>query len=181
MKTPTVHLVEYDVTWKKTFEEEKQSILHAVQEKVVAIEHIGSTSIEGLSAKPIIDIAVGVHHLDEVDSMKEPLERAGYEYIHKPELEDRRFFRKGGWGNGKTHVHVCEYGGSQWKEKLAFRDYLRAHPALAKEYEELKQTLASRYKDDRPTYTSEKEPFIKKVLERAKDEAGKNRGVESDE
>lgn len=167
MKLPTVHLVEYDPIWREKFEEERQSILHAVKKKAFGIEHVGSTSIEGLSAKPIIDIVVGVQSLDDVDSMKAPLERAGYEYVHKPELEDRRFFRKGEWGNGTTHVHICEYEGSQWKEKLAFRDYLRARPAVAKEYEELKQTLASQYKNDRPTYTREKEPFIKSVLDRA--------------
>ncbi|WP_270180984.1 GrpB family protein [Alkalihalobacillus sp. CinArs1] len=162
MIKPTVHLVEYDENWPKQYEKEKQTILQAVD--VFAIEHIGSTSVEGLSAKPIIDIAVGVHDLKVVESLKAPLERAGFVYVHKPELEDRRFFRKGEWGKGTVHVHVCEYEGSQWKEKLAFRDYLRAHPDAAQEYEALKQHLASKYKDDRPTYTKEKEPFINRIL-----------------
>ncbi|WP_377890593.1 GrpB family protein [Alkalihalobacillus sp. R86527] len=165
MKKPTVHLVDYDANWPEQFEKEKECIQKATD--VVGIEHVGSTSIEGLSAKPIIDIAVGIRDLAEVESMKDPLAQAGYKYVHKPELEDRRFFRKGAWGEGTTHVHICDYEGAQWKEKLAFRDYLRAHPAVAKEYEALKQTLASRYKDDRPTYTREKEPFIKRVLELA--------------
>lgn len=167
MQKPTVHLVDYDPSWPAQFEEDKERILSAAKDNILGIEHIGSTSIQGLSAKPIIDIVVGIRDLNAVESLIEPLEQAGYEYVHKPELVNRRFFRKGPWGKGTTHVHVCEFKGEQWKEKLAFRDYLRANPDVRKEYEALKRELASRYEDDRPTYTSEKEPFIRKVIAKA--------------
>lgn len=167
MEKPTVTLVEYNPDWPSQFEEDKRSILRASGDRILGTEHIGSTSIEGLPAKPIIDIAVGVRDLNEVESMIEPLKQAGYEYVHKPELVDRRFFRKGPWGKGTTHVHVCEYKGVQWREKLAFRDYLRAHPEVRAAYADLKKDLASRYENDRPTYTSEKEPFIRSVLAKA--------------
>ncbi|MFJ3387036.1 MULTISPECIES: GrpB family protein [unclassified Lysinibacillus] len=94
----------------------------------MGIEHIGSTSIKGLEAKPIIDIILSVQDLDEVSNFVIPLSEIEYEYVHKPEFKDRRFFRKGLWGQGTCHLHICEINSSEWIEKLLFRDYLRLHP-----------------------------------------------------
>ncbi len=106
-------------------------ILSALGEKVVGIEHIGSTSIKKLKAKPIIDIMVGVKDIDEVSYFVNPLREIDYEYVPKPEFKDRRFFRKGFWGQGTCHLHICEFNSSEWIEKVLFRDYLRLHPHVA--------------------------------------------------
>ena len=88
-------------------------------------------------------------------------------YVPKPELVERRFFKK----EKETqtfHLHLCEFGGKEWEEKLLFRDYLRQHPEAMKEYNSLKQTLAVRYQKDRPSYTKSKEPFISSIIQKAK-------------
>ena len=80
------------------------------------------------------------------------------------------FFRKGLWGQGTCHLHICEINNSEWIEKLLFRDYLRLNPEVAEEYALLKKELASQYHFDRTTYTKKKEPFIKTVIEKARKE-----------
>ncbi|MGP4041866.1 GrpB family protein [Gracilibacillus sp. D59] len=168
MTKPIINICNYNSKWTEQFATERDKIVEILGDKVVRIEHIGSTSIKGLAAKPIIDILLGVQHLDEVSDFVYPLKEIDYEYVPKPEFKDRRFFRKGEWGKGTSHLHICEYDSSQWIEKLLFRDYLRLHPEAAQEYEVLKKVLASEYKYDRHTYTKKKEPFIKTILERAK-------------
>ena len=91
-----------------------------------------------------------------------------YEYVPKTELKDRKFFRKGLWGQGTIHLHICEYNSNEWTEKLLFRDYLRSHPQAANEYEALKNQLASKYRYDRSLYTKEKEPFIQMIIQKLK-------------
>lgn len=170
MMKPIINLSAFNLNWEKQFEYENKRIIDVLGDKVVAIEHIGSTSIMGLEAKPIIDIIVGVQDLDEVSNFVTPLSEIEYEYVHKPEVKDRRFFRKGLWGQGTCHLHICEFDSSEWIEKLLFRDYLRLHPNVAKEYASLKKELAYKYKFDRPTYTLKKEPFIKTIIEKARKE-----------
>lgn len=165
MRKPIVNLSDYNLNWEKEFEYEKKRIVDVIGDKVVGIEHIGSTSIKGLEAKPIIDIILGVQDLDEVSNFVMPLSEIEYEYVYKPEFKHRRFFRKGLWGQGTCHLHICEINSSEWIEKLLFRDYLRLHSHVAKEYASLKKELASKYKFDRPTYTKKKEPFIKTIIE----------------
>ncbi|RSL35421.1 GrpB family protein [Salibacterium salarium] len=167
MIKPIVNISDYNPNWEKEFEYEKKRILDVLGDKVVGIEHIGSTSIKGLEAKPIIDIIVGVQDLDEVSNFVSPLSEIEYEYVPKFEFKDRKFFRKGLWGQGTCHLHLCEFNSSEWIEKLLFRDYLRLHPEVAKEYASLKKELATKYKFDRQTYTKKKEPFIKTIIEKA--------------
>ncbi|BCB03685.1 GrpB family protein [Bacillus sp. KH172YL63] len=167
MANPTVQLVPYDPKWQTQYHQEKNNIVSALGRSLKGIEHIGSTSVEGMDAKPIIDIMVGVKNLGEVDSLIEPLGNIEYTYIHKPELINRRFFRKGGWRSGTCHLHICQFGGSEWHEKLLFRDYLREFPESAEQYARLKRNLATLYQFDRPRYTKEKEPFIMETLHRA--------------
>ncbi|SFD83179.1 GrpB protein [Paenibacillus catalpae] len=112
------------------------------------IEHIGSTSVQGLSAKPIIDIALGVEELAQADAFIEPLMRLGYEYVPKADFPNRRFFRKGEWRNGTHHLHVYEAGSEEWQNQLLFRDYLKAHPHTLSEYDKLKRELALLHPDD---------------------------------
>lgn len=170
MTKPIVNLSDYNPKWENEFEYEKKRIVNVIGDKILGIEHIGSTSIKGLEAKPVIDIIVGVQDLAEVSNFVVTLSEIEYEYVHKPEFKDRRFFRKGLWGQGTCHLHICEINSSEWIEKLLFRDYLRLHPDVSKEYASLKKELASNYKSDRPTYTKKKEPFIRKIIEIARKE-----------
>lgn len=167
MPTPNVVIKDYNPDWEIQFEYEKDSILSVVSNKALKIEHIGSTSIKGLGAKPIIDIMVGISNIEETEAMIGPLSTIDYEYVPKPELTDRRFFRKGPWGQGKCHLHICEWNSMEWMNKIKFRDYLRNHPEAALEYYNLKLNLSKDFKFDRQTYTKKKEPFIKEIIERA--------------
>ncbi|WP_442600210.1 GrpB family protein [Neobacillus sp. D3-1R] len=167
MTQPMVHLETYNPNWELQFENEKARIMNVIGHRVIEIKHIGSTSIKELDAKPIIDIMVGVDDLNVLQELIIPLSEIEYEYVPKPELKDRRFFRKGEWGKGTCHLHLCEFNSTEWKDKLLFRNYLRLHPQAAREYSVLKRKLAARYQFDRPTYTKKKEPFIKAIIEKA--------------
>ncbi|MBN8210005.1 GrpB family protein [Bacillus sp. NTK071] len=170
MTKPIVNLIEYNTDWESQFDYERKRIIAAIGDKIAGIEHIGSTSIKGLKAKPIIDIMVGIVDLDSTSAFVQPLSEVEFEYVPKPELTDRRFFRKGLWGKGTCHLHICEIHSTQWVEKIMFRDYLRKHPKVAEEYALLKSELATKYKYDRPAYTQQKEPFIKDMIREARRE-----------
>jgi GrpB-like predicted nucleotidyltransferase (UPF0157 family) len=170
MTKPIVHLNEYDPEWNNQFDYEKKQIIDVVGNEIAAVEHIGSTSIKGLKAKPIIDIMVGVDDLNRTSTLIAHLSEIEFEYVPKPELIDRRFFRKGSWGRGTCHLHICEFESTEWIEKLLFRDYLRKHSKAAEEYASLKSKLAAEYKYDRPAYTQQKEPFIRDIIKKARGE-----------
>jgi len=168
-----VKVVDYDFSWPLLFEGEKAKILSVIAKKVVSIEHVGSTAVPGLGAKPIIDIMVGIRHLSDARGCIEPLETIGYEYV--PEYEDslpeRRYFRKGPSNvpNKHYHLHMVEYGGDFWIRHLLFRDYLRAHPQVAGEYYRLKKELAAKYGLNREAYTEAKTLFIESIVAKASD------------
>lgn len=165
----TVILTDYNDEWPAMFQVEKAKIMHILNDVPMQIEHIGSTSIEGMKAKPIIDILIGVEDLSCTKQWIERLATIDYEYVHKPELVNRRFFRKGLWGQGTCHLHVCELTNSEWHDKMMFRDYLRSHHEAAAAYMTLKEQLAETYQFDRPTYTERKGPFIQRILTRGKE------------
>jgi GrpB-like predicted nucleotidyltransferase (UPF0157 family) len=166
---PSVRIADYDSRWSSMFEEARAEILAACGPSLVAVEHIGSTSVRGLGAKPIIDIMAAVGRLDDARQLIEPLAALGYEYVpeHEASLPDRRFFRRGLRGAGTHHLHVVELGSREWRQHLLFRDYLRAHPDTAAGYERLKRELAATHATDRGAYTAAKTPFIESVVERA--------------
>jgi GrpB-like predicted nucleotidyltransferase (UPF0157 family) len=159
-------VVDYNHEWVELFEKE-YVLLKAIVNHCIEIQHIGSTSIHGLEAKPIIDIIIGVSELTSVDKRQiKKLEQSGYEYRGEAGIANRMFFRK---GMPRTyHLHVVKYKSDFWIEHLMFRDYLRAFPAVAKVYGILKRKLALEYSDDREKYTDSKGPFIKSVLEKAR-------------
>jgi len=167
-----VEICEYDTTWPLKFEEQKGDLLNAIGDKVVAIEHIGSTAVPGLGAKPIIDIMVGLQHLSDAEDCIEPLKRIGYEYV--PELEaeipERRYFHKGPSNVPKKHyhLHMAEIRGEFWNVQILFRDYLRTHSDSAKKYFELKKDLAAKYRLNREAYTEAKTSFIKSTIAKAR-------------
>lgn len=160
---------EYDHLWPQLFEEEKKN-LAAVLPPEVIIEHVGSTSIPGLVSKPVIDIMIGVPSLEIADELCiEPIKDLGYIYV--PEYEDhapeRRYFKKLNKENVHTHhIHLVEYGSSWWKRIIQFRNYLRCHPKVAKEYAELKKELSLKFIDANE-YANAKTAFVKSIEELA--------------
>ena len=165
-----VRIVEYDPSWVTLYREEKTKILAVIGHLAVVVEHIGSTAVLGLGAKPTIDIMVGVHSLSDAQKCIVPLGSIGYEYQpqHEATMPERRFFRKGEPPKEQHyHLHMVEKGSEFWKTHLAFRDYLRTHPEAAQQYYELKRRLASKYGSDREGYTEAKTPFIESIVAKA--------------
>jgi GrpB-like predicted nucleotidyltransferase (UPF0157 family) len=165
-----VEIVDYDPRWASLYLEERTRILAVIGRLGVAIEHIGSTAVVGLSAKPIIDIMVGVDRISDAQLCMGPLGRLGYEYRpeHEVTMPERRFFGKGMPPKEQHyHLHMVEKGGEFWSRHLAFRDYLRTHPETSRQYCELKKRLASEYGSDREGYTEAKTSFIESVVAKA--------------
>jgi GrpB-like predicted nucleotidyltransferase (UPF0157 family) len=165
-----ITIEEWHPNWSKQFENEKLKLKEILSDKVISIEHIGSTSIEGLGAKPILDIAIGVNDLEVVNEFIEPLKQIGYEFVYHKEFPERRFFRKGKWRAGTHHLHFYQFEGEHWNNQILFRDYLRNNLDVLREYNQLKIDLARKYRFDRGAYTENKAPFIQKVLQKAKKE-----------
>lgn len=170
MNRPLV-IVEYDPQWPLLYEEEKAMILSVIEDKILAIEHIGSTAVPGLGAKPIIDIMVGIRRISDAAECIKPLATVGYEYVPEYETEtpDRRYFRKGP-PEKHRHLHMTELGSEFWISHLLFRDYLRTYPQTAQEYYELKKKLAAKFKVDGDAFTDAKSEFIERVIEKARKE-----------
>ena len=160
-----VKLEAHSERWQQLFAEEAARIRAAIGEITALIEHVGSTSIVGIAAKPIIDIAVGVEKLADGEKCVAPLENLGYEYRGEHGIVGRFYFVK---GEPRTHhLHLAEAGSDFWRSHLLFRDYLRAHSAVAKEYEKLKLELARKHLSDRDAYLHGKTDFIENVLKTA--------------
>lgn len=169
----TVEIVDYDPRWAELYEKEKRRILEAVGDIIVEIEHIGSTAVLGLGAKPIIDIMATVKYLDDAKKCIRPLQKVSYKYQpqHESLIPERRFFNKGQPPKEQHyHLHLVEHSSDFWKRHILFRDYLRTHPEIAREYYELKKKLASKHGTDREGYTEAKTSFIQTVIAKAEEE-----------
>jgi GrpB-like predicted nucleotidyltransferase (UPF0157 family) len=162
-----VELSDPSPLWPAIFALERDALATLFPDAEVRIEHIGSTAVPGLVAKPIIDVMLGAPSLAAIEAAIPALEAMGYEYV--PEFEraipERRYFRKQGLPPGSFHLHAVAFGGPFWRRHLAFRDALLADPALAARYGALKRKLASRHRNDRVAYTDGKGEFIREVLE----------------
>jgi GrpB-like predicted nucleotidyltransferase (UPF0157 family) len=167
-----VEIAEYDPAWPAQYERESDLIARALGDLVVAIEHVGSTAVPGLGAKPIIDIMVGVRTLAEGERCIRPLERLGYEYRGEAGIPGRLYFRKLTDGLRTHHIHMVEIGSDFWQRHLLFRDYLREHRQEAQDYYELKVRLAERFGTDRLGYNEAKSAFIESALAEARAAAG---------
>ncbi len=163
-----VNLVEYDASWPDQFERERELLAVTLQEWIHGpIEHVGSTAVPGLPAKPIIDIMVAVQSLDASREAVPALEPLGY--LYAPYHADvMHWFCKPSPSFRTHHLHLVPFGSRLWTERLVFRDHLRRNPTVAAEYAELKRRLAKRYEFDREAYTEAKAPFIQEVLDIAK-------------
>jgi GrpB-like predicted nucleotidyltransferase (UPF0157 family) len=163
-----VQVVEYDPTWPSQFSALAYDLRAALGDVALRIDHIGSTSISGLAAKPIIDIQISVASFDPLESFKLPLEQLGYLYRADNPERTKRYFREP-LGTRRIHIHVRRCGSFSEQFALLFRDYLRAHPDRRDEYAQLKRELAQRYVnvEDRAAYTDAKAPFIWETISRA--------------
>lgn len=168
-----VEIVPYNPEWPKQAKIEIEEIRAILpKNSVIDIQHVGSTSICGLSSKPIVDIQIAVRSLDEMKVIAiTALEKMDYVYWADNPDTERMFFAKGmpPFGEKRTHhIHIVEPTSNHWEEKILFRDYLIAHPDVAKEYEQLKIQLAQQHTVDREQYADAKSEFVKKVLTLAK-------------
>lgn len=165
LKRGTVAIVPYNPLWADEFEKEQSHIQKACKENIVAVEHIGSTSVPKLSAKPIIDIAVGVACLKNAKKLIKPLAKIGYHFyrINRYEI----FFAKGPDACRTHYIHAVRYKGVKWQKDILLRNYLRTHPKEIREYAKLKTRLAKQFADDRYTYTAQKDAYIKSVIKKA--------------
>lgn len=161
-----VHIVAYDPGWPRQFRVLGHRLRAALGEVALRIDHIGSTSIPGLGAKPVIDIQISTATLEPLGPFSEPLERLGYVYRADNTERTKRYFREPP-GEPRTHIHVRRAGGYSEQFPLLFRDYLRKHPDEAHEYEQFKRRVAAQFPTDRSAYTDAKIPFFWDVIRRA--------------
>ncbi|MFD1864813.1 GrpB family protein [Planococcus chinensis] len=165
-----VEVLPFDPDWQRRFEEAAMEIAGIFGEECVEIHHIGSTSVEGLSAKPVIDLLPVVRSIGSVDAFNTKMADAGYVAKGENGLPGRRFFQKG--GNERTHhVHVFEKGSPEIRRHLAFRDYLRTHPEKAQEYGALKEKLAAEYPMDIEMYIAGKTELVSMIEKLAMEES----------
>jgi len=162
----TVVVSPYSAEWPNCFRAIRDELRSIFSPVAVAIEHIGSTSVPGLAAKPVIDVLLGARSLAEVESKMEPLSDAGYAYVKKYEdvLPMRRYFVKAPAASFRIHLHAVEIDSRIWQEHLAFRDALRGDPALRARYRSLKLQLAQAFAEDKAAYSAAKDPFVQSVI-----------------
>ena len=185
----SVEIVDYDAEWPVSFEREKRHLLACFPEgSIVRIEHIGSTAVPGLAAKPIVDILVGVDDLSLIRArVAHVLEAQGYDYFWRPTHGDDGppfyawFIKRGTVGQRTHHIHVVGMGSAfteHW-DRLLFRDHLIAHPDTADEYATLKRRLACGFPHDRVRYSEGKSAFVAEVMRMAQEERGRTQSADA--
>ena len=172
-----VGVVPYDPAWPVMFASLRDRIAPALGELAAGIEHVGSTAVPGLDAKPIIDIDVVIRHAGDLPSAAAQLATLGYAQLGDLGVIGREAFRAPA-DQPRHHLYVCAAGAPALQAHLILRDALRDDPELALQYGELKRALAERYRDDRDAYTEGKSAFVAAVLrrERARDKRSLRRG-----
>jgi len=163
-----VQVVEYDPAWPVAFERERALIADALGDLMLAIEHVGSTAVPGLGAKPVIDVMVGVRALADCEKCVPLLEELGYEYRGEAGIPGRLHFRKFTRGARTHHLYIVKQGSDYWERTILFRDCLREHPREARQYHELKVRLAAQFGVDREGYNMAKTALIESALVKAR-------------
>ncbi len=154
-------VVDYNANWSSQYEQEKQQILLGLGDTVTNIQHIGSTSVPGLAAKPVIDILLGLKQIPPLPTQVSSLETIGYSYYGEFGIPGRHYFCK---GIPRTYqIHAVLVNSEFWERHILFRDFLRNHPKAAQRYEALKRKLAQEFECDRPSYTNSKTPLIEQL------------------
>jgi GrpB-like predicted nucleotidyltransferase (UPF0157 family) len=164
---PTIRIVDYDSEWPMAASEELGRIREAVGATAVRLEHIGSTSVPGLAAKPILDLLLAVGSIEPPAIYVGPLEDLGYLFAPDPATPDFHFFGKPPQRPRSHHVHVCEAGGEHEFRHLAVRDFLRAHSDEVARYAALKRATAARHPQDRLIYIEAKQEYMTDLEARA--------------
>ena len=164
----TVELKEQKEEWRREYEKEMSRIKSIIGDKISDFEHIGSTAIDGIKAKPVIDMIAIVDNIEKSDEIVTILEENGYEHRPNGDLEGRIFLAKGSENNRTHYLSLTEKGSEFHKRTTSFRDYLNSHPEAAKKYSQLKEELADKYADNRDKYTKEKSEFIDRIVEKAR-------------
>ncbi|MBE5102392.1 GrpB family protein [Priestia aryabhattai] len=163
-----VKLEPYDYNWLILFDKERELLSSQLKGLIINMEHVGSTSIEGLFAKPIIDIAIGVSSLDKVIKIREKVKGIGY--LEVPvSIDGKHVFAKNKENKITHFLHIMIYNQDLWRDQISFRDYLRSFPDAKMEYVKLKEELANKYPNDVVSYTNEKKEFVNNILKRAKE------------
>jgi GrpB-like predicted nucleotidyltransferase (UPF0157 family) len=168
-------VVDYDPQWPVLFEQEKERIIAALGSYLLTVQHIGSTAVPGLAAKPVIDIGVGIRSLADAPFLISRIEKLAY--VYEPTLEQllpqRRFFWKGTPTVHTYHLHMAEVDDAVLVRPLQFRDYLRKHPDAAVEYGALKKELAKRCGQEMEAYVAGKTGFVENVMLQIENENNK--------
>ena len=159
-----VRLAPYTPEWCSEFGRERERLFGALRGIAVAIEHVGSTAVPGLRAKPVLDVMLGLPRISLHERALSPMDALGYRYMGEYGIPGRHYFRLG--EPCTHHLHMVSFGSEFWLRHLLFRDHLRAHPEVAQAYEAVKLDLAARHPRDRPAYQDGKTDFIESVMQR---------------
>ena len=164
MRTAKVVVLPYDRTWKSDFEEIKTEIENVVGDFIIGIEHVGSTSVEGMSAKPCIDLDVIIKDYSVFDTVVSKLESIGYIHEGNLGIKDREAFKYSDKPNLTTyHLYVCPQYSEELHRHISFRDYLRSNPEAVKKYSFVKETAAKLFPNDIDKYMEYKSPCIEEL------------------
>ncbi len=161
-----VEVCSYNEKWPQKFREEAEKLHLIFGNEVVDIHHIGSTSVPGLKAKPIIDIMPVVKDINNVDNYTKAMQEIGYAPKGENGIPGRRYFQKGG-DNRSHHVHIYQVGSNEIIRHLAFRDYLKTHRVEMRNYGEVKEKLAKQFPYDIESYITGKDDLVKELEQRA--------------
>lgn len=161
-----IRIEPYDEAWPRQFADLGEHLRGALGDVARRIDHIGSTAVPGLAAKPVIDVQISVETLEPVGPFRDPLEGLGFVYRADNAERTKRYFREAP-GTRRTHIHVRKAGSFSQQFPLLLRDYLRTHPDAVLEYATLKRDLADRFADDRAAYTDAKGPWFWDAIRRA--------------
>jgi GrpB-like predicted nucleotidyltransferase (UPF0157 family) len=160
---------EYDPRWPREFEKLRDGVATALGPIAAAIEHVGSTAVPGLAAKPIIDLDVLLKTRADLARVISALQSIGYEPRGDLGIPGREAFRAPA-GSFPHHLYVCFPDAEEYWRHLAFRDHLRSHREAAEAYASLKRRLANEFPGDREAYTQQKSEFVEQILRRARRE-----------
>lgn len=168
LKRGTVKLVKHDPKWRPSFKREENKIRKIFGSDALEIQHVGSTSIPGILAKPIIDMVLIIRSLRKAKQHLEKLEEHGYKLKKKDTKKERLFLTKGPKEKRTHYLHIGEIGSGYGEDMILFRDYLLKHKDTAKKYSELKNDLAKKYQDRRDVYGQKKHRLIEAIIKKAK-------------
>jgi GrpB-like predicted nucleotidyltransferase (UPF0157 family) len=167
-----IHLEPHSPDWARCYEQERTCLLAALGPHLLDLQHVGSTAIPGILAKPILDIAAAVVSFEAATVCIALLEELGYVYRGEHGIPRRHYFVRRSPDGDTTlvHLHMLEIDSAEWGNHLLFRDYLRSHPQDAQAYQALKEELMAQFRADRLAYTEGKAAFIARILEAARSE-----------